>query len=189
LLGGIRPLRLMMRRTVFLIVLLLGAASAARAANWPERPVLHAARATPSPVIDGDLSDAAWQSAPEFTGFTQHDPEDGAPATMRTSIRVVYDDDAIYFGAKMDDPGKPTALLVRRDNFATYDFISINIDSQHDRLSGNAFTLSPANVQVDTILYNDIGEDVAWDGVWSSATKIDGSGWIAEVRIPFSQLR
>jgi len=171
------------------LIALLAICPLARAANWPERPVLHAVRAAGSPVIDGDLSDAAWQAAPEFTDFTQHDPEDGAPGTMRTSVRVVYDDDAIYFGAKMDDPGKPTALLVRRDNFATYDFISINIDSQHDRLSGNAFTLSPANVQVDTVLFNDIGEDVAWDGVWSSATKIDGSGWIAEVRIPFSQLR
>src|SRR6185436_5138786 len=180
--------RHMLKRIMFLTLVAISPLT--RAANWPDRPTLHAVRVAASPVIDGDLSDAAWQSAPEFTGFTQHDPEDGAPATMRTSIRVVYDDDAIYFGAKMDDPGRPTALLVRRDSFATYDFISINIDSQHDRLSGNAFTLSPANVQIDTILYNDIGEDVAWDGVWSSATKvIDGGGWIAEVRIPFSQLR
>lgn len=171
------------------LLALIACCPLARAANWPERPVLHAVRVAAPPAIDGDLSDAAWQSAPEFTDFTQHDPEDGAPATMRTSIRIVYDDDAIYFGAKMDDPGKPTAQLVRRDNFGTYDFLSINIDSQHDRLSGNAFTISPANVQLDTILYNDIGEDPSWDGVWSSATKIDGSGWIAEVRIPFSQLR
>jgi len=107
-----------------------------RAANWPEHPILHAVRVTIPPKIDGDLSDPAWQSAPEFTDFTQHDPDDGKPPTMRTSIRIVYDDKAIYFGARMDDPQTPTALLVRRDQFVQSDFLSINIDSAHDRLSG-----------------------------------------------------
>jgi hypothetical protein len=177
-----------MNRKVSLI-LLIALTPLARAANWPDRPTLHAVRAISPIAVDGDLSDAAWQSAPEFTDFTQHDPDDGAPPTMKTTLRIVYDDKAIYFGMMMYDPGKPTALLVRRDNFGTYDFISINIDSQHDRLSGNAFTLTPSNVQVDTVLYNDIGEDISWDGVWDSATKITPEGWIAEVRIPFSQLR
>ncbi len=161
----------------------------ARAANWPERPVLHAVRVAAGPIINGDLSDAAWQSAPEFTDFTQHDPDDGKPGTTSTSVRIVYDDHAIYFGAKMTDPQPPTALLFRRDNFAQSDFLSINIDSQHDRQSGNSFTIFPANVQVDTVLFNDIGEDGSWDGVWESSTKIVPDGWIAEVRIPFSQLR
>jgi hypothetical protein len=176
-----------MKKTVTLFLLL--AAPIARAANWPEHPVLHAVRVTAAPVIDGDLSDAAWQSAPEFTDFTQHDPDDGKPATMRTSIRVVYDDKAIYFGAKMTDPQRPTALLVRRDAFVQSDFLSINIDSQHDRLSGAAFTVTPADVQIDSILFNDIGEDGSWDAVWESHTAIVADGWIAEVRVPFSQLR
>jgi hypothetical protein len=159
------------------------------AANWPERPTLRAVRVTSAPAIDGDLSDAAWQNAPEFTDFTQHDPDDGQPPTMRTSIRIVYDDDAIYFGAKMEDTHRPTALLVRRDSFVESDFLSINIDPQHDRLSGNAFTVTPADVQIDSLLYNDISEDGSWDGVWSSSAKIVADGWIAEVRVPYSQLR
>ncbi len=31
-------------------------------------------------------------------------------------------------------------------------------------------------MQVDSILFNDIGEDVSWDGVWDSATKIVPTG-------------
>ena len=177
----------MTRRVAWIVLIAL--APFARGANWPDRPTLHAVRVSAAPTLDGDLSDAAWQNAPEFTGFTQHDPDDGAPPTMRTSIRIVYDDKAIYFGAKMDDPQKPTALLVRRDTFGTYDFLSINIDSQHDRLSGNAFTVTPANTQLDSILFNDISEDIAWDGVWESVAKMVPGGWIAEVRVPFSQLR
>src|SRR5438128_9338523 len=124
-----------MKRVAAIALFVCLASPIARAANWPEHPTLHAVRVTTAPAIDGDLSDAAWQSAPEFTGFTQHDPDDGKPPTMRTSIRIVYDDHAIYFGAKMTDPARPTELLLRRDSFGTYDFLSINIDSQHDRLS------------------------------------------------------
>src|SRR5437773_6786032 len=104
----------------FLLVLLL--ARAADAANWPEHPVLHAVRVSVPPVIDGDLNDPAWQNAPEFTDFTQHDPDDTKPPTMRTSVRIVYDDSAIYFGAKMSDPMPPSALLYRRDTFGNFDF-------------------------------------------------------------------
>ncbi len=178
-----------MHKRLIVVLLPLVLPVAAGAATWPEHPVLHAVRVAQGPVIDGDLSDAAWKNVPEFTDFTQHDPDDGKPATLRTSVRIVYDDHAIYFGAKMTDPEKPTGLLVRRDTLGQSDFLSINIDPRHDRLSGNAFTVQPADVQGDTILYNDIGEDPSWDGVWDSAVKIVPDGWIAEVRIPFSQLR
>jgi hypothetical protein len=159
----------------------------AYAANWPDRPTLTAMRGTP--VVDGDLSDPIWASAPEFTDFTQHDPHDGEPATLRTSFRILYDDEAVYFGAYMHDTARPTALLARRDSFVQSDFLSINIDPQHDRLSGAAFTVTPSNMQIDSILYNDIGEDGSWDAVWDSVAKIVADGWVAEVRVPYSQLR
>jgi Domain of unknown function (DUF5916)/Carbohydrate family 9 binding domain-like len=178
-----------MTRNTALLLLSLAIAPLAQAANWPDHPTLRAVRVTKPPVIDGDLSDPAWAEAPEFTDFTQHDPDDTKPATLRTSIRILYDDKAIYFGAKMDDTHRPTALLARRDSFLQSDFLSINIDSQLDRLSGAAFTVYPTNTQIDSILFNDIGEDGSWDAVWDSATKVLENGWIAEVRVPFSQLR
>src|SRR5436190_12369512 len=45
-----------------------------------------AVRAAKAPVIDGDLSDEVWSKAPEITGFVQHDPEDGKPATQKTIV-------------------------------------------------------------------------------------------------------
>src|SRR5512142_2178105 len=178
-----------MRRSVQILAILLFLAGGARAASWPEHPILHTVRASSPITIDGVLDEPAWQNAPEFTDFTQHDPDDGQPPTMKTSLRIVYDDKAIYFGARMWDPQPPDARLVRRDTFADIDFLSINLDPMLDRRSGNAFTITPSNVQLDSVLYNDIGEDGSWDGVWSSATKIVSDGWIAEVRIPYSQLR
>ncbi|HYH07841.1 MAG TPA: DUF5916 domain-containing protein [Thermoanaerobaculia bacterium] len=179
----------MKRRVPILVCLVLCLPLAARAANWPDRPTLTAVRAAQRPVIDGDLSDPAWAAAPEFTDFTQHDPNDGDPATLRTSFRILYDDEAVYFGAYMHDTAPPTALLARRDTFIQSDFLSINIDPQHDRLSGAAFTVTPSNMQIDSILYNDIGEDGSWDAVWDSVAKVVDDGWVAEVRVPYSQLR
>jgi hypothetical protein len=154
------------------------------------RPVFHAVRAAAAPAIDGDLSDAAWQSAPEMTGFTQRDPNEGQQATQQTRVKVVYTDEAIYFGAVMEDAGKVTPLLARRDSdLNNGDYIRISIDSQHDRQNGAAFVVNASNVQMDMILYNDIYDDTSWDAVWDSAAKITGKGWTAEVRIPYSQLR
>jgi Domain of unknown function (DUF5916)/Carbohydrate family 9 binding domain-like len=154
------------------------------------RPSYRAVRATAAPVIDGDLSDPVWQTAPEITGFTQMDPEEGKPAKNDTIVKVAYDDNAIYFGAFMKDDGKPTPLLARRDSdLNNGDYIRISIDSQQDRLSGAGFVVNASNVQMDMTLYNDIYNDNSWDAVWESAAKIVSGGWVAEARIPYSQLR
>nr|MDQ3283177.1 carbohydrate binding family 9 domain-containing protein [Acidobacteriota bacterium] len=155
-----------------------------------EKREFQAVRAAKSPIVDGDLSDEAWQNAPELTGFTQREPDEGKPATQQTRVKVVYDDDAIYFGAFMEDAGPVTPLLARRDtDFGNGDFIKFSVDSQHDRQNGAAFIVNASNVQSDSILFNDIADDSSWDGVWNSATKITDKGWFAEVRVPFSQLR
>ena len=154
------------------------------------RPTYQAVRATKAPVIDGDLNDEVWAGAPEITGFTQMDPEEGKPATQQTKVKVAYDNDAIYFGAVMEDSGKVTPLLARRDtDLNNGDYIRISIDSQHDRMNGAGFVINASNVQMDMTLYNDIYNDNSWDAVWESAAKIVANGWVAEVRIPYSQLR
>ena len=159
-------------------------------ADTPQpRPSFRATRVSKPPTIDGDLSDEAWRNAQEITEFTQHDPDDGKPPTQKTVVKVVYDNDAIYIGAMMYDTNPVTTLLGRRDNSLESDSFRIYIDSQHDRLSGAEFWVNPSNVQIDGILYNDIYDDWSWDAVWLSNTKIVPGGWVAEVRIPYSQLR
>ena len=176
-----------MKVTATAIALLIASTALAEAVQ--PRPVFQAVRAGKAPVIDGDLSDDAWQSAPELTGFTQRDPNEGQPATQQTRVKVVYDDDAIYFGAFLEDDGKVTELLARRDtDLNNGDYVRFAIDPQHDRQNGASFIVNASNVQMDSIHFNDISEDSSWDGVWSSAVKIVKNGWVAEVRVPYSQL-
>ena len=57
-----------------------------------------AAGVSDPPVIDGRLDDAAWARAAPMTGFIQREPQDGQPASERTEVRVVFDDEALYVG-------------------------------------------------------------------------------------------
>jgi len=172
------------------LLLLVVTTSFLTAQEAKPRPTYRAVRAAAAPVLDGDLSDPVWQTAPEITGFTQMDPDEGKPAKNDTVVKVAYDDAAIYFGAFMKDDGAPTPLLARRDSdLNNGDYIRVSIDSQQDRLSGAGFVVNASNVQMDMTLYNDIYNDNSWDAVWESAAKIVPGGWVAEMRIPYSQLR
>ena len=55
--------------------------------------------------IDGNLDDAAWQTASLATDFIQNFPKAGEPATLKTEVKILYDNSAIYIGAHLyDDP-------------------------------------------------------------------------------------
>ena len=166
------------------------AATPADTARTP-RPVVRAVR-TPRPItIDGDLSEYTWRTAPVWDTFVQRDPEEGAPATEKTEVRIAYDDAALYVGARMHDssPDSIVARLGRRDANCTSDYFVVYLDPYYDRRSGFYFALDAAGTFYDGVLTNDEWDDESWDGVWEGKVQQDSDGWTAEMRIPFSQLR
>lgn len=142
-------------------------------------------------VVDGRLDEPAWMEAPVFDGFIQKDPFDGEPAMEDTQVRILFDDDALYIGARLLDssPDRVSRQLVRRDQEGNADFFEVSLDPNLDRRTGYQFTVSAANVQSDKYLYDDTRDDRAWDAVWASAVHHDEWGWSVEIRIPLSQLR
>ena len=155
------------------------------------RPTLRAVRVTIAPVIDGRLSDEVWSHAPVADHFRQRDPNEGQPATERTEIRVVYDDDALYVAARLydTDPARISRRLTARDEHPDADCVTIFLDPRHDHRTGVTFTVTAAGSQYDSVLSNDTFQDESWNAVWASAVSHDAQGWSAELRIPFSQLR
>ncbi|HEU5357734.1 MAG TPA: DUF5916 domain-containing protein, partial [Gemmatimonadales bacterium] len=150
-----------------------------------------ATRATVPPVIDGRDDDAVWRTAPAITGFRVYRPvEDGAPK-FRTEAKVAYDASNLYVFIRAYDPHPDSivGLLARRDAMTPSDLLSVFIDGYHDRRTGNEFDVNPAGVKLDAAIYQDGNEDMAWDGIWDVATRIDSLGWTAEYRIPLSQIR
>jgi len=175
------------------------AISASAAAQSPPAPTaatakrtLTAARRTHPIHLDGALDEPDWAHAPVATSFTQRFPDPGKPATFQTEVRILYDDDAIYVGARMYDPHPDSivAPMARRDPQDIYsDWFDVIFDGYHDRRTGFRFGVNPAGTKLDVYHFNDGDDDDAWDARWDVSTRIDSLGWTAEYRIPLSQLR
>jgi uncharacterized protein DUF5916/cellulose/xylan binding protein with CBM9 domain len=141
--------------------------------------------------VDGDLNDAIWQTAPAITGFRQRDPREDAPPTYETEARVAYDTSALYIAVQAFDPEpkRIVGIRTRRDEGSPSDWVSVLVDSFHDRRSAFEFAVNPAGVKQDSYWFNDTNNDQGWDAVWDVAVSRSERGWRAKFRIPFSQLR
>jgi hypothetical protein len=145
-----------------------------------------------APKIDGELHDEVWQQV-EWGGgdFRQVSPTAGASPSAQTKFKILYDDKNLYVLIRNLDPepSKIVRRMSRRDGFEG-DFVEINIDSYYDKRSAFSFTASVSGVKGDEYVSNNGNNwDANWDPIWYLATKIDEEGWIAEMRIPLSQLR
>jgi hypothetical protein len=151
-----------------------------------------AVRAAQAPVLDGRFDDPVWRSAQVIDGFLEYEPNEGAETRFRTEARVAFDDHNLYVLVVMHDPAPDSivSLLARRDVRVNSEQLKLVIDSYHDRRTAFQFAVNPAGVKRDFYVSNDVNEDPSWDAVWDVATAIDPElGWVAEFRIPFSQLR
>ena len=153
-----------------------------------------AVRTEAAPRIDGRLDDGIWFRIEPQGEFRRDVPSDGRPATQATDVRVAYDDDAIYLGVRLHDdrPDLVSRRLNRRDSFGQFnDVFFVMLDSYHDHRTQFVFGVTPAGERRDGVASGDglAQFDIGWDPVWEAATSIDSLGWVAELRIPFSQLR
>ena len=181
-------------------------------------PTVRAVRATPSPIVDGDVvGDPAYAQAMPASGFIQSRPFEGEPASERTEVRIVYNDDTLYFGiiCYTNDPSTIIAADSRRDSDLTEtDSFQIILDTYQDGQNGFVFGTNPAGVEYDGQVTNEGqgsgrfggggsgrpsnnrqqrgsggGFNLNWDGAWQVVTNVSDIGWTAEIAIPFRTLR
>jgi hypothetical protein len=154
-------------------------------------PPILAYRLTSPVTIDGLLNESVWKEAPPDSNFLELNPIEGARPHQRTEVRVAYDDQALYIGARCWDtaPDSIVARLTRRDVTIGADRFMVYLDPYHDKRSGYYFQVNAAGTLYDGTLYNDGWDDSSWDGVWQGRAHRDAQGWTTEMRIPFSQLR
>ncbi|HEU4723338.1 MAG TPA: DUF5916 domain-containing protein [Gemmatimonadaceae bacterium] len=150
-----------------------------------------ATRADVAPTIDARDDDAVWRLAPPITAFKEWRPNEGKEPRFRTEAKVAYDAANLYVYVRNFDPAPDSikTLLERRDTWTSSDMVWIMVDSYHDRRTGYEFGVNAAGVKMDQAIYDDGNEDSAWDAVWDVATRIDSLGWVAEYRLPLSQMR
>ena len=142
--------------------------------------------------IDGNLDEQVWQSAMIASDFLQLEPAPGAPSTQSTEVKVLYDNTAIYVGAKLfQNPRDISKQLFERDNMGNEietDWFAVAFDTYMDGINGLAFIVSPSNIQSD-VKFSAHDDDDSWDAVWFSQATIEDDGWIVEMKIPYAALR
>ena len=144
-----------------------------------------------APEIDGVIGAEEWAGAGLGTDFIQYEPRRGAPATERTEVMVLQDDEALYVAYRVWNSQEPTAQITRRDGQLTQDdMVGFTLDTYRDRQSGFVFMTNLLGTQSDMRIADDGRTlDGAWDAAWESAAQRTDFGWTAEFAIPFSSLR
>ena len=145
-------------------------------------------------VIDGRFDEPEWSVAIPAADFIQNDPVMGEPATERTEVRVLYDDENIYIGAYCFDSEGGDGLVVTqlsrdygpREN----DHFSMIFDTFDDNRNGFIFGVNPSGAQRDGQTGGD-GAQISfdWDGIWDVETSITDAGWQIEAVIPLTTFR
>src|SRR5262245_16073971 len=143
------------------------------------------------PTVDGRLSDEPWRQAEIATDLTQRDPDNGKPMTDATRVQIAYDDRFLYVAVTALDssPADISTGLGRRDETPPTDSVTISFDARHDHLTGYSFSTNPSSWQGDFTYFDDTSRDTDYNAVWDVRSQITETGWTAEFRIPFSQMR
>ena len=177
---------------------------ALKARTWE----IHAERAREPIEVDGWLDDAAWERARPIGDFYEQETDEGLPSTERTIVRIVYDDENLYFGLfctlgenadeghetahtrRRADEGRPRTMF-RDENIGSDDAVGIMLDAYNDQRSA-IFLATNANGILFDMSQNGQGPEtrnINWDMVWESRGQTVPGGWTAEVRVPFKSLR
>lgn len=178
--------------SLFLLFTLLGSNIIAQEKINTNRKKIKTTRITNAPKIDGVLDDEAWKNAEVAKDFVVFRPDNGqkAPEAYNTEVRVIYDDDAIYISANMLDPNpsKIPMEFTNRDNFGQSDFFLVTINPNDDGQNPTEFIVMSTGSQAEAKV-SEGDEDFSWNAVWVSAAKVNSTGWVVEMKIPYRALR
>jgi hypothetical protein len=145
-------------------------------------------------LIDGVMNDDEWSDAEVSGSFTQYFPMDSVRANSQTEIRLLYDDQFIYFSAKMynqkDDREYVVSSLRRDFKGNQIDGISFLFDTFQDQTNAFHFGVNSFGAQREGLLAGGFGgTSWSWDNKWYAESKQYEGYWIAEGAIPFKSIR
>ncbi len=154
------------------------------------RKVISALSIDGSIKIDGILNEEEWLKSQAAMDFIQREPIPGTPATFESEVRILYDNNAVYIGARLFDPEPDKILqeLSLRDRIANADNFFVFFDTYQSGQNGFLFSVTASGVQKESVVTNH-REDITWDAIWESQVRKEDWGWSVEIRIPYLSLR
>ena len=181
-------------RTVFCVclsVLFLFSHLVASGTSDSAKATIKALRVEEDVDLTGKLSDPRWNLAQPIEIQYEISPGENIPAPARTTVRILYNANHVYLGFRCDDPGPSSirAHITDRDKIFEDDVVGVILDTYGDFQRSYEIMLNPYGIQADLLRTSNGNEDDSFNTVWKSAASIDGSGWSAEMAIPFKSLR
>jgi Carbohydrate family 9 binding domain-like len=160
-------------------------------------------RAKSPPTIDGRLDDAVWQDAPWSEPFRDIEGERKPDPPLRTRMKMLWDDQALYIAAELEEP-HVWATLRDHDSVIFHDpDFEVFLDPDSDSHLYAELELNALNTTWDLLLskpYKDGGKAInAWEitGL-KTAVHVDGTlnnpadkdrGWTIEIAWPWPGLK
>ena len=141
--------------------------------------------------LDGVLDEEVYQRVLPVDDFIQSVPNDGAPATEKTEVWVMFDTESIYVAARCWDSAPPSEWVAneyRRDLTRQNDTFGVAFDTYRDRRNGFIFYANPVGARADYVVTEEQA-NFDWNPVWDVRIGRFEGGWMVELEVPFKSLR
>lgn len=178
---------------LFLIVSIVKSQEKIRidSAGFNINPSITAQRCKNSGIkIDGVLNEPAWDTAPVAGNFTEISPKDNIKPPAETEMRVLYDDDNLYFAFTCYDSNISSVKsnLCDRDKIWSDDYVGVMIDTYGDNKLAYEIFANPSGIQGDAT-WTPTEENDSYDLIYTSEAKIYKDRWVLEIAVPFKSIR
>src|SRR5262245_7605203 len=159
----------------------------------PARRTMTAGRLEPDEriALDGRMEEPIWSRLAPATDFIQFQPDNGAPASQRTEVRIAFSHDALYMGVTCFDtePDKMLGNTMKRDEFLrSDDRFQWVIDPFNNGQGGYFFEMNPSGLMADAQMSSSAQINREWDAIWDAHVLRSEIGWTIEIMIPFRTL-
>ncbi|MDE1983967.1 MAG: carbohydrate binding family 9 domain-containing protein [Gammaproteobacteria bacterium] len=138
------------------------------------------------------MDEPAWAKA-SVIHLVQQDPHPNAPTPYRTVVRVLADQNHLYFGIECTDPdsSKIAVHTLAYDADQTNDdHITIVLDTFNNQKVGYVFQVNAGGARADGLISPASSTpDYNWNGIWNAAVRRTATGWTAEIAIDTRSLQ
>jgi hypothetical protein len=146
-------------------------------------------------IPDGILDEAEWGKAESAKDYWQYFPSDSIQALQQSEVNILYDDDYLYIGLKVNAIGNNYSLTsLKRDYRGSgVDSFTLLFDTYNDGTNAFLFGINPFGVRREGIISgggNDRRDyNLSWDVKWQGNSKIYDDHYTSEIIIPLTSLK